>query len=51
MSLPESLENVKLAQLPPHIYYISNFISQEEEHELLRQVRHLVTHDTNNSIS
>lgn len=38
VSLPESLEQARIHSLPPSAYYISNFISEEEERHILEKV-------------
>ncbi len=38
VSLPASLDDVKIATLPPVAYYIANFISEDEEQAILDKV-------------
>lgn len=37
--LPGSLEECRITTLPPAAYYIANFISEEEEENILRKVK------------
>ena len=39
VSLPSSLEDARIAKLPPSAYYIANFISEEEEYSILEKVK------------
>lgn len=38
VSLPSSLEDVKISKLPPSAYYVANFVSKEEEKMILDKV-------------
>ena len=38
LSLPDSLENVRIEALPPAAYYIADFITEEEEAAILHKV-------------
>ena len=38
VSLPASLEDVRIPSLPPAAYYISNFLSEDEERQILDKV-------------
>lgn len=38
LTLPESLEQVRIAGLPPAAYYISDFITQDEEEAILEKI-------------
>lgn len=37
--LPNSLEHVRIKALPPAVYYISDFITEDEERAILDKVR------------
>jgi alkylated DNA repair protein alkB family protein 6 len=38
ISLPASLDNVRIESLPPAAYYISDFVSEDEERNILDKV-------------
>ena len=39
-SLPPSLDQVRIEGMPPAAYYIANFITEDEERQMLEKVLH-----------